>query len=136
MEDRYLFKAKRVDDGEWIVGGLVRYGFTGKEKYYIVPDYASDLYAMEIDQNTICQCTGLKDKNSNLIWENDVVDFKTSKAVDDLTANITERFFGMAMSSGLPTEGATWENAIRQVKQIAEQLKGAKQNEDFKQEEI
>ena len=29
MEDRYLFKAKRVDDGEWIVGGLVRYGFTG-----------------------------------------------------------------------------------------------------------
>jgi hypothetical protein len=59
-----------------------------------------------------------------------------NKAVDDLTANITERFFGMAMSSGLPTEGATWENAIRQVKQIAEQLKGAKQNEDFKQEEI
>lgn len=58
------------------------------------------------------------------------------KAVDDLTANITERFSGMAMSSGLPTEGATWENAIRQVKQIAEQLKGAKQSEDFKQEEI
>lgn len=55
-----------------------------------------------------------------------------SKAVDDLTANITERFSGMAMSSGLPTEGATWENAIRQVKQIAEKLKGAKQNEDFK----
>lgn len=53
-----------------------------------------------------------------------------NKAVDDLTANITERFFGMAMSSGLPTEGATWENAIRQVKQIAEKLKGAKQNED------
>lgn len=73
MEDRYLFKAKRVDDGEWIVGGLVRYGFTGKEKYYIVPDYASDLYAMEIDQNTICQCTGLKDKNGKMIWENDIV---------------------------------------------------------------
>lgn len=52
--------------------------------------------------------------------------FGYNKAVDDLTANITERFFGMAMSNGLPTEGATWENAIRQVKQIAEQLKGAK----------
>lgn len=52
-----------------------------------------------------------------------------NKAVDDLTANITERFFGMAMSSGLPTEGATWENAIRQVKQIAEQSKGTKQND-------
>lgn len=54
MSDRYLFKAKRVDNGERIVGGLVRYGFTGKEKYYIVPDYASDLYAIEIDLNTIC----------------------------------------------------------------------------------
>lgn len=55
-----------------------------------------------------------------------------NKAIDDLTANITEHFFGMAMSSGLPTEGATWENAIRQVKQIAEKLKGTKRNEDFK----
>lgn len=59
-----------------------------------------------------------------------------NEAIDDLTANITKRFFGMAMSSGLQTEGATWENAIRQVKQITEQLKGARQNEDFKQKEI
>lgn len=73
MSDRYLFKAKRVDNGEQIVGGLVKYGFVGKEKYYIIPDYASDLYAIEIDPNTICQCTGLTDKNGNLIWENDIV---------------------------------------------------------------
>lgn len=52
-----------------------------------------------------------------------------NEAIDDLTANITKRFFGMAMSSGLQTEGATWENAIRQVKQIAEQLKEEKQND-------
>ena len=38
MEDKYLVKAKRTDNREWVVGGLVRYGFTGKEKYYIVPD--------------------------------------------------------------------------------------------------
>ena len=31
MEDRYLSKAKRISDGEWVVGGLVRYGFAGKE---------------------------------------------------------------------------------------------------------
>jgi uncharacterized phage protein (TIGR01671 family) len=73
MEDRYLFKAKRIDNGEWLVGYVVKYGYTGKEKYYIVPSYASDLYAIEIDPSTICQCTGLKDKNCKLIWENDIV---------------------------------------------------------------
>lgn len=81
MKDRYLFKAKRPDSGEWVVGYIVRYGYTGKEKYYIVPGYASDLYAIKIDPDTICQCTGLKDKNGKLIWENDIVNTQCGKAI-------------------------------------------------------
>lgn len=84
MEDRYLSKAKKISDGEWVVGYIIRYGHTGKEKYYIVPSYASDLYAIEIDPTTICRCTGLKDKNGKLIWENDIVvcrDFTEEKYV-------------------------------------------------------
>lgn len=79
MEDKYLVKAKRTDNREWVVGGLVRYGFTGKEKYYIVPAYASDLYAIEIDTSTICRCIGSQDKNGKLIYENDIVKINNSK---------------------------------------------------------
>ena len=80
MEDRYLFKAKRVDDGEWVEGQYVKgLDMYGKEVHLIFEPitifYSSgetDGWS-EIDQTTICQCTGLKDKNGNLIWENDVV---------------------------------------------------------------
>ena len=82
--NRYLYKAKRIDNGEWVQGYIVKYGCTGREKYYIVPDYASALYSFLIDSSTICQCTGLKDKNGKLIWENDIVvcrDFTEEKYV-------------------------------------------------------
>ena len=71
MEDRYLSKAKRIDNGEWIQGYL--YGIW--EKRYILWGMTNNIPTMiEVDPTTICQCTGLKHKNGNLIWENDVVE--------------------------------------------------------------
>ena len=73
MEDRYLFKAKRIDNGEWVEGQYVNtcYPKDCKKTGHFIVKYPNHLN--EIYTSTICQCTGLKDKNGKLIWENDIM---------------------------------------------------------------
>lgn len=82
MGDRYLFKAKRIDNGEWVTG---YYAVVG-DRNVIIEKCAEDYYCTddgevrhgnqihEVNPKTICQCTWLKDKNGNLIFENDLMD--------------------------------------------------------------
>lgn len=71
MGDRYLFKAKRTDNGQWVKGAVLFHD----DKATIFNRHPADgsLQGFEVDPSTVCQCTRLKDKNGKLIWENDIL---------------------------------------------------------------
>lgn len=86
MQDRYLFRGKRIDNGEWVIGNCIDDGVTGQVFIHTVGNSVNEsdkvgeegclqFVAFEVAPATICQCTGLKDKNGKLIWENDVVSY-------------------------------------------------------------
>ncbi len=88
MENRYLFRGKRIDNGKLVVGSLIENVFfrlgqsipyilcPDKADYDCFEDFTEENGIFEVAPSTVCQCTGLKDKNGNLIWENDICDRK------------------------------------------------------------
>ena len=88
MQDRDLFKGRRVDNEEWIIGNLV-FSEDSEDGWetIIIPTVESNMFIKgesrgdlgfenwyKVDKDTICRCTGSKDKNGKLVWENDIME--------------------------------------------------------------
>lgn len=80
MENRFLFRGKRIDNGEWVEGYYVKGLDMHDKEVHMIFEPGTIFYSsgetdgwVEVEASTICQCTGIKDKNGNLIFENNIM---------------------------------------------------------------
>lgn len=63
------FKAKRLDNGEWVEGDLMKESYGAR----IIEHTSKADNWIAVDPSTVCQFTGLKDCEGNEIWEGDII---------------------------------------------------------------
>lgn len=96
MNDRYLYRAKRIDNGEWVGGPLIwNNEYCSSYKAIIIPVMHNNIYTKyghlalmnwcAVDPLTICQCTGLKK-----FYEKDIVKRIDIHKVGDPSIGIIE----------------------------------------------
>lgn len=113
--DRYLYKAKRLDNGEWVQG--VPFEIEGKQVILIKDNenllrahyleenmWTAEIYAIEVDESTICQCTAMPDKNKKLVFEHDIVWDSDERAFYEIIWNQEDMCWNVEDADGHKSE--------------------------------
>ena len=79
MSNRYLYRAKRIDNGELVEGALfygVKYCIIGRRiKFSPYVENECKIVGYKVDRSTICQFTGFFDESGKEVFEGDIVGF-------------------------------------------------------------
>ncbi|MCI7108057.1 MAG: YopX family protein [Agathobacter sp.] len=119
MIDRYLYRAKRTDNREWVEGNLIIFEecayIMELENTYIRTHYTCDdcvefdMRAYKVDQSTICKCVNRKDEEGTLIFEHDIVSYLDGYNTDN------------GFSEGYPVGEVLWDDETLSF-QVTERL--------------